>query len=189
MTLKGWMLGKTNDTDNRNARLRTPTAAGGAAGSDPREPSFSVFGRRVATADEPVHLGPYAPLIGAIREELEQFVTNQLRLHLAIAERDRYVLASIEVECEGGDAERDLLRRFVREFRPEQVKHYLAKEIIAGLRNASAIDLSQFAGLNAERDEALASRDEERYGLPAPPRVRPHKGPGPLATLVVAYRS
>jgi FHA domain-containing protein len=163
MTLKGWMLGKTNDTGSRNAPLRTPTAAGGA-GSDPREPSFSVFGRRVATADEPVHLGPYAPLIGAIREELEQFVTNQLRLHLAIAERDRYVLASIEVECEGGDAERELLRRFVREFRPEQVKHYLAKEIIAGLRNASAIDLSQFAGLNAERDEALASRDEERYG-------------------------
>jgi len=27
------------------------------------------------------------------------------------------------------------------------------------------------------------------YGLPAPPRVRPHKGAGPLATLVVAYRS
>ncbi|MEP6678070.1 MAG: hypothetical protein ABJB78_02140 [Betaproteobacteria bacterium] len=28
-----------------------------------------------------------------------------------------------------------------------------------------------------------------RYGLPAPPRIRPHKGAGPLATLVVAYRS
>jgi len=32
-------------------------------------------------------------------------------------------------------------------------------------------------------------RLSERYGLPAPPRVRPHKGAGPLATLVVAYRS
>ena len=32
-------------------------------------------------------------------------------------------------------------------------------------------------------------RMSARYGLPAPPRVRPHKGPGPLATLVVAYRS
>jgi pSer/pThr/pTyr-binding forkhead associated (FHA) protein len=164
MTLKGWMLGKTNDTSKRNARLRTPTAVGGAAGVDPREPSFNAFGQRGAAADEPVHLGPYAPLIGAIREELEQFVANQLRLHLAIAERDRYVLTSIEVECEGGEAERELLRRFVREFRPEQIKHYVAKEIIAGLRNASAIDLSQFAGLNAERDEAGASRDEERYG-------------------------
>jgi hypothetical protein len=28
-----------------------------------------------------------------------------------------------------------------------------------------------------------------RYGLPAPPRVRPFKTAGPLATLVVAYRS
>ena len=32
-------------------------------------------------------------------------------------------------------------------------------------------------------------RLSDRYGLPAPPRVRPHKGAGPLATLVVAYRS
>ena len=32
-------------------------------------------------------------------------------------------------------------------------------------------------------------RLSERYGLPAPPRVRPHKGAGPLARLVVAYRS
>jgi len=159
MTIKGWMLGKT-EAEKRNARLRTPTAFSDGV----REPSFSTFGRRVAEAEEAVHLGPYAPLIGAIREELEQFVTNQLRLHLAIAERDRYVLASIEVECAGGEAERELLRRFVREFRPEQIKQYLAKEIIAGLRNASAIDLSQFGGLNAERDDAAAVRDEERYG-------------------------
>ena len=33
------------------------------------------------------------------------------------------------------------------------------------------------------------ARLAERYGLPAPPRVRPHKDAGPLATLVVAYRS
>jgi hypothetical protein len=140
-------------------------------------------GVAVPPADAQVHLGPYAPLIGAIREELEQFVTNQLRLHLAIAERDRYVLSSIEVECESGEHERDLLRRFTREFRPEQVKHYLAKEIIAGLRNASAIDLSQFAGLNAEREEPGASREQERYGdliaelaSGAPPTVaRPYR--------------
>jgi hypothetical protein len=163
MTLKGWMLGNKNDPAARNARLRTPTATG-LADVDPREPGFNTFGRRVAPGGEPVHLGPYAPLIGAIREELEQFVAHQLRLHLAIAERDRYVLASIEVECDGGEGERELLRRFVREFRPEQIKQYLAKEVIAGLRNAGAIDLSQFAGLNAEREEAGASRDEERYG-------------------------
>ena len=27
------------------------------------------------------------------------------------------------------------------------------------------------------------------YGLPSPPRVRPLKSPGPLATLVIAYRN
>jgi len=169
MTLKKWMQGKGNDARTQGARLRTPTAMGDVRGDDASEPRFTTFGRAGAGAsvgvDPPVHLGPYAPLIGAIREELEQFVTNQLRLHLAIAERDRYVLSSIEVECDDGDAERDLMRRFTREFRPEQIKQYLAKEIIAGLRNASAIDLSQFAGLNAERDDD-APRDDggERYG-------------------------
>jgi len=164
MTLKRWMLGKTNDTAKRKARLRTPMMGGAADLVEPGESGFSRFGKRRVIAAEPVHLGPYAPLIGAIREELEQFAANQLRLHLAIAERDRYVLSSIEVECEGGDGDHELLRRFVREFRPEQIKHYLAKEIIAGLRNASSIDLSQFAGLNAERDDTGAAGDEERYG-------------------------
>ena len=88
-------------------------------------------------------------VIAAVREELEQFAASHLRLHLAIAEGDRYVLTSIEVECEGSDEHRELLRRFMSEFKPEQIKHYLAREVIAGLRNASAIDLSQFAGLNA----------------------------------------
>jgi len=32
-------------------------------------------------------------------------------------------------------------------------------------------------------------RVSERYGLPTPPRVRSRTGAGPLATLVVAYRS
>src|SRR4051794_37654188 len=119
MMLKRWMLGKAIETEKRKARLRTPTIGGGAPLVDPREPGFSRFGRRGGMAEEPVHLGPYAPLIGAIREELEQFAANQLRLHLAIAERDRYVLSSIEIECEGGDGDHELLRRFVREFRPE----------------------------------------------------------------------
>jgi hypothetical protein len=165
MTIKGWMLGKTSGKENRDAHLRTPTVGNAAAGQpDGGGPALGSFGGRTGAADESVHLGPYRALIAAIREELEQFVTHQLRLHLAIAERDRYVLASIEVECEGGEAERELLQRFIREFRPEQVKHYLAKEVIAGLRNASAIDLSQFAGLNAEREAGAGQGDEERYG-------------------------
>ena len=35
----------------------------------------------------------------------------------------------------------------------------------------------------------MLERMSERYGLPAPPRVRPLDVEGPLATLVIAYRS
>jgi len=35
----------------------------------------------------------------------------------------------------------------------------------------------------------MLERMSERYGLPAPPRVRPSDVEGALATLVVAYRS
>ncbi len=35
----------------------------------------------------------------------------------------------------------------MQEFRPEQVKRYLAREVIGRLPNAAVIDLSQFAGL------------------------------------------
>ena len=35
----------------------------------------------------------------------------------------------------------------------------------------------------------MLERMSERYGLPAPPRVRPSGVEGPLTTLVIAYRS
>jgi hypothetical protein len=105
------------------------------------------------------NLGPYAALVAAIREELETFVVSYLRLHLAIAERDRYLLTSIDVSAPAPD-DAELLRRFMREFKPEQIKHYLAKEVIGALPNAAAIDLTQFAGLNAGRDE---DEDDEGY--------------------------
>lgn len=93
------------------------------------------------------HLGQYATLIAAIREELEHFVASHVQLHLAIADHDRFLLTSIGVNC-GEDVEaRQLLQQFMREFRPEQVKRYLAREVIGALPNASAIDLTQFAGL------------------------------------------
>src|SRR5262249_43071877 len=59
----------------------------------------------------------------------------------------------------------ELLRKFVAEFRPEQIKHYLAREVIAGLRNASAIDLSQFAGLNASLSEEPTQEEDAYAGL------------------------
>ena len=168
MKLKGWMLRKVNGADTPGARVepqsREQMAARGASTlqSDGRERKART--QRGAVPDDVENLGPYRALISAIREELEHFVTTQLRLHLAIAERDRYVLASIEVECDENGEHRELLRKFISEFKPEQIKHYLAKEVIAGLRNASAIDLSQFAGLNAAQQQADVDEDAERYG-------------------------
>ncbi len=170
MRLKGWMLKKVNGVGNPRARVepqsRDPTARDASAPQfDAHEPRLRTFGeQRGAMPDSVETLGPYRDLIRAIREELEHFVTTQLRLHLAIAERDRYVLTSVEVECEESDEHRELLRRFIAEFKPEQIKHYLAKEVIAGLRNASAIDLSQFAGLNAIHHDAGENKATERYG-------------------------
>ena len=168
MTLKRWVLGKTGGRKRSahvDVRSRvTPSLSGEpVAGRDIQEPTIGAASNRDAMREGVAHLGPYAPLIGAIRDELERFVTDELRLHLTIAERDRYVLTSIDVDCEGGDEHGELLRKFVREFKPEQIKHYLAREVIAGLRNASAVDLGQFAGLNASAREADANNADEEY--------------------------
>lgn len=166
MTLKGWMLRKVNGPHKRRDRgggRDAPSVQSMAAAEDDgREPS--LHDRQVSGRQTMAHLGPYATLIAAVREQLEEFVATHLRLHLAIAEGDRYVLTSIEVECEGSDEDRELLRQFVSEFKPEQIKHYLAREVISGLRNASAIDLSQFAGLNAAQTlDAPEEEDDDGY--------------------------
>lgn len=170
MTLKRWVLGKASGAKrpargNTRAHV-TPTSSGAlVAERGMREPTIhDAPARRDESQRGVEHLGPYSPLVGAIRDELERFVMSDLRLHLAIAERDRYVLTSIEIQCEGSDEHRELLRKFVREFKPEQIKHYLAKEVIAGLRNASAVDLGQFAGLNATTpEEPQQGDDDEGY--------------------------
>lgn len=118
-----------------------------------QEPGLDAAGGGVsAPSSEPApataaHLGVYGTLIAAVRDELEHFVASHVRLHLAIAERDRFVLTSIGVACGGSTPAHELLQQFMREFKPEQVKRYLAREVIAALPNAAAIDLSQFAGL------------------------------------------
>jgi hypothetical protein len=86
-----------------------------------------------------------------------------VRLHLAIAERDRFLLTAIGIGCEASDEARRLLQQFVREFKPEQVKRYLAREVIGGLPNAAAIDLSQFAGL-FDADAARVAEEEAEGG-------------------------
>ncbi len=162
MKLKRWVVSKANKVDNARSR-DSESERGSAPPTDMLEPRMRAPGAKRTTAPADAEaLGPYRALIGAIREELEQFVATQVRLHLAIAERDRYLLSSIEVECEEADEQHELLRRFIAEFKPEQIKHYLAREVIAGLRNAGAIDLSQFAGLNAIR-QGGESDEQDRY--------------------------
>src|SRR5581483_10784766 len=167
MTLKRWVLGKVNPTADMRARGTAriaPSLRDAPQGDrDPGTPGRREMGVRRESLREAAHLGRYAELVSAIRGELEQFVSNELRLHLAIAERDRFVLTSIEVECEQSEEQRELLRRFMREFKPEQIKQYLARDVIAGLRNAGAIDLTQFAGLNATREDAGDEDEEDPY--------------------------
>src|SRR6478672_4399349 len=93
MTLKRWVLGKVNEGP-RHLGSRVPPNLRG----EPLEPT--VAAPATVRDAEVTHLGPYGALIGAIRAELEHFAAGPLRLHLAIAEGDRYVLTSIEVECE-----------------------------------------------------------------------------------------
>src|SRR6266567_182818 len=185
MSLKNWILHKMNGMANRVDLPRSPVLSAGVIRSPVvmrSNPARTTAAPAPGAASPAPHLGPYAPLIAAIREELEQFVVSYLRLHLAIAERDRYLLTSIDVRATGPDDAEELLRRFTREFRPEQIKLYLAKEVIGGLPNAGAIDLSQFAGLNVGHDDEDAADDDDysellaelRHAKPAP-GVRPYE--------------
>jgi pSer/pThr/pTyr-binding forkhead associated (FHA) protein len=164
MTIKNWMLGRMNQVFTRDdlAPRQAATHTVGVVANGPLEPTSGRSRHGGGTAGLE-HLGAYRPLIAAIREELERFVASDLRLHLAIAEHDRYVLTAIAIDSVGPDDTGELLRRFRREFAPEQVKHFLAKEIIARLPNASAIDLTQFAGLDAGPDPGPASGEEAAY--------------------------
>lgn len=217
MSIKDWMLGRMNRVITR-------------ADLPSREPPLHMVGNVDAVLREPTpgrssqgrtapgleHLGAYRPLIGAIREELERFVATELRLHLAIAEHDRYVLTAIAVASRGHEDARQRLLRFNREFAPEQVKHYLAREIIARLPNASAIDLTQFAGLDTgadhvatvdttydellaelRSDEPEAARPYEvtlvgRWSdvkLDAPAAIRPSRAPAAVPATPLAGRA
>ncbi len=144
MSLKSWVLHRVHRIDGLIGRPDLPS----------REPSLAPAGNAAPPRSGPdsmlsnaEHLGAYAGLIGAIRDELEHFVASHVRLHLAIADHDRFVLTSIAVNCPDAPDARRLLQQFQREFKPEQVKRYLAREVIAALPNAAAIDLTQFAGL------------------------------------------
>jgi len=142
---------------------------------EPREESPWVATTELLTDVE--HLGAYGPLIAAIRDELEHFVASHVRLHVVIADRDRFVLTSIGVRCAASGESRRLLQQFMHEFKPEQVKRYLMREVIAGLPNASAIDLSQFAGLFDAETRGDAEEGGEYRELLAALRSAPPAAP------------
>ena len=161
MSIKSWVLERLHGGAALAGRADLPARRGPLEPSLETLPAPPVGGSEAALAE---HLGAYAALIGAIRDELEHFVASHVRLHLAIADRDRFFLTAIGVRCPDAPGSRALLEKFLREFRPEQIKRYLAREVIAALPNAAAIDLSQFAGLyDAEARQALADPAEGEY--------------------------
>jgi len=171
MSLKNWILhgvhrmnglAARGDLPEPHADFDAPSSAPPSAAAAPRVERGKRVAAREPTLASAEHLGAYGPLIDAIRDELEHFVASHVRLHLAIAERDRFLLTAVGIGCEASDEARRLLQQFVREFKPEQVKRYLAREVIGGLPNAAAIDLSQFAGL-FDADAARVA-DEEAEG-------------------------
>ena len=173
MSLKNWILhgvhrmngiAGRSDLPEPRADVDAPASPAPAAGApSPRAERGKRGAGREPTLASAEHLGAYGPLIDAIRDELEHFVASHVRLHLAIAERDRFLLTAIGIACEASDEARRLLQQFVREFKPEQVKRYLAREVIGGLPNAAAIDLSQFAGL-FDADAARVAEEEAEGG-------------------------
>ena len=162
MTVKSWVLDRAHRMNGLVARGdlpprdAVPGAAPAPAARTGNGPPVHASDAVLAKAE---HLGAYAGLIGAVRDELEHFVASHVHLHLAIAERDRFLLTSITVQCRDVAQARQRLMEFMHEFKPEQVKRYLAREVIGGLPNAAAIDLSQFAGL-IDAADAAADVDE-----------------------------
>ena len=92
MSMKSWVLDRVHGMQRPAGRSDLPPRDAA------REPDLDARRRRArAAAGAPdalragaEHLGAYAPLIAAIRDELEHFVASHVRLHLAIAERDRF---------------------------------------------------------------------------------------------------
>ena len=189
MTLKSWVLGRLQRMNEVTARVdlpsREPTGEPTLESPGSAQHSGSAAGAHALDSmlSSAEQLGAYGPLIHAIRDELEHFVASHVRLHLAIAERDSFLLTSIGVRCAGEIEAHALLQQFMHEFKPEQVKRYLARDVIGGLANAAAIDLSQFAGLfdaDAHDDDA-GGRGEYRELLealrssPASTTLRPYQ--------------
>jgi pSer/pThr/pTyr-binding forkhead associated (FHA) protein len=169
MSMKSWVLHRVQGIGAAVGRADLPARRGTHESEPDLDPNRDT-GAEGATLAEPTplpasleHLGAYAPLIRAVRDELEHFVASHVRLHVVIADRDRFMLTAVGVRSPGGVGARELLQEFMREFRPEQVKRYLAREVIGRLPNAAVIDLTQFAGLS-DLEARERAEEEDEYG-------------------------
>ena len=163
MSMKSWVLHRVQGIGGLAGRSDLPPRE---RGREPDlDPDALPRGDAGGSADAlrpGADLGVYAPLIGAVRDELEHFVVSHVRLHVTIADRDRFLLTSIGVRSPGGAEARELLQQFMHEFKPEQVKRYLAREVIGRLPNAAVIDLSLFGGLS-DLEANDRGRDDGEY--------------------------
>ena len=78
MAIKGWVVHKVNRLFTRVDLPPRATPLGQAVmrrNDDKREPELGFAGIH-ESLPRPQHLGDYAPLMAAIREELEQFVAS-----------------------------------------------------------------------------------------------------------------
>ena len=117
MAIKGWVINRVNRLFTRVDLPPRATPFGEAVmrrTRDQRAPSIRNSGNHDALSGSQQHLGAYAPLVAAMRQQLEHFVASHVRMQLANAEKDRYLRRSIAVDCNGDDAARDLLQRFLR---------------------------------------------------------------------------
>ena len=105
----------------------------------------------------------YPPLPGVDRPEKAQHFVTTASPASRHCRAHRYVLASVEIECEESDEHRELLRKFMGEFKPERVSN-TSPRVIAGLRITSAPRLVAFAGLNAAQPADSSSDEAQRYG-------------------------
>lgn len=99
MSFKSWILDRLQIVGGAVTRadLGDPPARGEPALVASERISNGYVARPEPSLDEVLHLGTYGPLVIAIREELEHFVASHVRLHLAIADRDRFLLTAIAV--------------------------------------------------------------------------------------------
>ncbi len=150
--MKSWVLHRVA---RHAATCRRATCAPREPTPDPSTPTPARRARRGAPARAEPRAAP-APTPRRLRaaDRRDPRRARALRRQPRPAARRRSPSATASCSprsacaAPGGAEARDLLQQFMREFKPEQVKRYLAREVIGRLPNAAAIDLSQFAGLS-----------------------------------------